>query len=223
MKLPIKIGIIEDKPEYRQAFKDYCEKSERLDCQLATESAEQFIKYASVKLPLDLILLDINLPGISGIDAIRFIRRIYPEVEIIMLTAFQDHENVFQSIQNGANGYLLKKLPLAELEKEIIAVIDEQAVAMSPQVARRLLQFFQPKSAILQIYKRKQKLTPTEAQIIKYTLQGLSYEEVGNMLGITINGVRFHIKNIYKKLQIKSKSSLLKMYLDGFFDSIFKL
>lgn len=223
MGTSIKIGLIEDRTELRDAFKDYCQNSKRLSCELATESAEQFIKYASTSIPLDLILLDINLPGISGIDAIRFIRRIYSSIPIIMLTVFEDHENVFQSIQNGANGYLLKSVPLPELEKKIIAVIDENEVVMSPQVARRLLQFFQPKRAALKLGKDNLNLTPTEAQIIKYIIQGLSYEEVGNMLSISINGVRFHIKNIYKKLQIKSRSSLLKMYLDGFFDSLFKL
>ena len=210
----INIAIIEDDDQYRTDFEAFCRSSPQLNCMLAVDSAEKLIKYYPSQATLDIIIVDIDLPGISGIEAIKFIKRLSSEVDIIMLTVFNDYDNTFKAIRAGAVGYLLKNLTFEAIENHLITCKETGGVPLSPQIARRVLAYFQPKKSVLSLNEKKIALTPKETLVIKHLVNGKTYKEAAAELGITVSGVRFHIKNIYQKLHINSRSELMHLYFN---------
>jgi len=209
----LKIAIIEDNEDYRLSLKEFFnDNSKSIECIFAVESVEKFIKYHNKDFDLDIILVDIQLSGIDGIKGVGQIRRKLGEKqEIIMLTSFDDPKMIFQALTAGATGYLLKNLTFKEIEKELLNTVKNGA-AMSPQIARRIIKYFNPVS---DVQKRPlgNNLTEKEEQICRLVVDGKTYEEIAPMMGLTINGLKYHVKNIYLKLQIHSKSGIIKKYL----------
>ncbi|MFK7771624.1 MAG: response regulator [Saprospiraceae bacterium] len=209
----IKIAIIEDNQEYRESFKEFFTRtSTSFECVFAVDSIEKFIKYYHHNLELEFILVDINLPGMSGIKGVNHIQRLKIDTEIIMLTSLNDSKSIFQALTSGATGYLLKNLTFEEIEKQLLKVID-QGAAMSPEVARRLIKHFHPKKSSLFI-DSKNELSTKEKQIIQFVIDGKTYEEIAPILGLTINGLKYHIKSIYKKTHVKSKGGIIKKFFN---------
>ncbi len=208
----LKIAIIEDDKEYRDAFKAFfTQKSETIECVFAVNGIETFLKYYHEELELDIILVDIQLQGINGIKGVNYLRKLDEDMELIMLTSFDDSKLIFQAITSGATGYLLKNLTFEEIESELLNTIKNGA-AMSPQIARRIIRHFQPQKKILSLLE-EEKLTEKENQIVQLVIDGKTYEEIAPLIGLTINGLKYHVKNIYKKLHVKSKSGLIKKFL----------
>jgi len=150
----------------------------------------------------DMVLTDIGLPGMSGIDGIRILRERFPDLPILALTVYNDDDKVFQALCAGASGYLLKNTPPARLLDSIREVLDGGA-PMSPEVARRVIRLFRdfrpPDHADYQ-------LTAQETELLKLLVEGHHAKTAAKELGISINTVFFHLKNIYAKLQVHSKT-----------------
>ena len=181
----IKVGIVEDDTEIREAICNYLNEQENIRCELAEESVEKFIRFLYPdKLP-SVILMDIGLPGMSGISGIKLIKEKYPEIDILMLTVHNDPHKIFQSLCAGATGYLLKTTPLAEIKKFIMELA-EGGAPMSPQIARRVIEYFQESKE----EKEPSPLTEKEKEIVLDLVDGLSYKMIADKQNITIETVR---------------------------------
>src|SRR5437870_774640 len=157
----------------------------------------------------DVLLLDINLPGMLGSEGVKLFREKYPALQILMLTIYAEQEKVFESICNGASGYLLKKTPPAKL-LEAIREAHEGGAPMSPEIARQVVTFFrqtQPPEKI------DEHLTPQEVSLLKLLAEGHSYQSAGKKLNVSVNTVRNYIRSVYDKLHVHSKSAAVSKAL----------
>lgn len=204
----LKIAIIEDNPEYANRYKGYVGSSAFMECVGTAGSVENFMKYIHNFADLDILLLDIELPGMSGIQAIPKIKSKLPAVNIVMLTSFSDDETVFQAIRSGAMGYLLKDCTQSELQRLLIEVPDGGS-PISPSIARKIINYFSPPKATFMGSKGEDPLTKTERLVVHNLVKGLTYQEIADQMEVSINSVRHHVKNIYKKLQVQSRNKLL--------------
>ncbi|WP_310588556.1 response regulator transcription factor [Dyadobacter arcticus] len=159
------------------------------------------------KLSPDVILMDISMPGQSGIEAVKKLQARFAHVEVLMVTVFDDDESVFEALKGGATGYLLKKTPPAEIISAIRQVY-EGGSPMSPSIARRVLLSFQPEKETPEMAS----LTQRERHILGLLAQGLSYKLVASEALISVETVRTHIKRIYEKLQVHSVTEALAQY-----------
>lgn len=157
--------------------------------------------------PPDVILLDIVLPGMSGVDGIHIIKQQWPSPSIIMFSVMDDGFNLFRSLCEGATGYLTKDVPLSGVSTAIRDVFEGKGI-MSPSIARKVAEYFHPKRQLHEV------LTSREIEIVNGIIEGLSYKLVADKLNISIDTVRKHIKNIYRKLHINSKSQLVQQYFN---------
>ena len=203
----IKVGVIEDDFLVREELVDIIKASSKLEYVLSSESAENFLKYFPKEL--DVILLDIQLPGMSGIEAIPKIKAKAPNIEIIILSAFNDSDRIFGALRAGATGYMLKDDSIDLIEKTVVD-LKEGIPALSPNIAGRMIAFFNKKPAVTGV-----SLTNRETEVLRYLIEGLSYKEIADKMSNSINSIRTHVKNIYKKLHVHSRPELMKMYLDG--------
>lgn len=202
------IAIIEDDKSTRQVLSDHFAASERLKCVLAVDTIEKFIRFHRDFFDLHLILLDIRLYDKSGIDGIPLIRAREPEAEIVMFTAVDDYDVIFKAICHGATGYLLKDLPPHDLEHRIIETLDNGGALLSPAVAKRIVRYFS--KGIQSGRNQEAKLSHQESTVVRLLTDGLTYEAIAQHIGISINGVRYHVKNVYRKLQVKSRAELMR-------------
>lgn len=206
----IRIGIIEDDDIIRTGIQKYLNSQENFICDIAENSFEHFLPKLTEGGPVDVVLVDIGLPGISGINGIKILRKEYTDINIIMLTVYNDPSRIFSSLCAGASGYLLKNTPLEEIKKSI-EILDSGGSPMSPEIARRVIEYFNPKK--FEGYKSD--LTQKENEIVNALVDGLSYKLVADKLGISIDTVRFHIRNIYRKLHVNSKAEVIIKSLKG--------
>jgi len=210
----MKIAIIEDDTFILEELVSLVNKSDHLECTMSASSAENFFKYFTKETALDILLTDINLPGISGVEAIIKLKSISPNTEAIVLSSFHDNDTVFKALRAGATGYILKDTPLEEIEQQLID-IKKGTPPLSPAIAKRIFKYF---NTVPTKNKSQQQLTPKEIQVLKLLVQGMSYKAIAAQLGVTINGARFHVKKIYKKLHVNARPQLMKMYMDGQLD-----
>jgi len=206
----IKISIIEDHKEYREALHQLLELSGRFQCLSQFDNAETAIE--NLTGLEDVILLDINLPKMSGIDAIPILKNIAPDTKIIMLTMLDDDQSVLQAILNGANGYLLKKTK----PQDILSAIDvclQGGSPMTPGIATKVLKLF--KQYIPQ-KNPEYSLTKRETEILNLLVEGVDNQRIADSLFISLQTVRNHIRHIYEKLQVHSKSqAVVKAIREG--------
>ncbi len=202
------IAIIEDDAFVRNNLAAFFSQQEDLHCIMAVSSAEQFLQQANSIQRLDIVLSDIGLPGMDGIEAIQLIKKLFPEVAIVMLSVYADSDRIFKALCAGAVGYLQKDTPL-EAVLDAIKVIHKGGSIMSPAIARKVVEYFAPKRSY------NEPLTAKEQQVITAMVDGLSYKMIAARLGITLETVRQHIKNIYRKLQVNSKGEVIVKSLRG--------
>lgn len=204
-----KLILIEDNPIVRDIIIKHFNDSQRIECIFFTDSTERLLNFNLLKQnEVDIILLDILLPHKSGIEALPAIKKKFPDSEIIMYTIVEDSDKIFQAICNGATGYLLKNQTPQELEEELIKLLDEGGSLISPQVAKRIINYFSTN-----INKNQNmELTDIEQQIMLFLNDGLSYKEIAGKVALSVHGVRYHILNIYKKLEVNSKQQALKKF-----------
>jgi len=188
--------ICEDNNDYRESLLAFLDEDNDLVCCGSFSNANNIAEI--IKCQPDVVLMDIDMPGKNGIDALKEIKEFFPETEIIMLTVFEDHDNVFEAVCSGASGYLLKNSSPEVIAKSIKEVMDGGA-AMSPAIARKTLQFFQKP-----LKDDSFKLTPHEQQVLKFLVDGLSYKMIASKMNVVIDTIRYHIKKIYEKLHVHS-------------------
>jgi DNA-binding NarL/FixJ family response regulator len=197
----LRVVIIEDLREVREGLTMLINGTSGFACARSYRTMEDALKHIGDDRP-DVILTDIGLPGMSGIEGIPRLREHYPEVPILTLTVYDSDDEVFSALCAGASGYLLKNTPPSRLLESLREAVDGGA-PMSPDVARRVVKLFRkfrpPERA-------PSHLTPQETELLKLVVEGHHYKTAAAELGITTNTVSFHLKNIYTKLQVHSKT-----------------
>ncbi len=200
-KSRIRVLLYEDNLDLLYALSMIVESSADILLLGALSDANNILEEVKLNQP-DVILMDIDLPGTTGREALKLVKSHFPEVEVIMLTVFDDNENIFDCILSGASGYLLKITPPEKIIEAIIEV-KEGGAPMTPQVAKKVLQLI-PKDS--NESKDTVHLTPREVDVLTLLTKGYSYKMIANELQLGIETIRFHIKAIYKKLRVNSVS-----------------
>lgn len=199
------ISIVEDDAAMRGGFAKIINRAPRFRCIAEYGSAEAAIEGIPAN-PSDIVLMDINLPGLSGVDCVRKLKPLLPAVDFVMLTMFGDRDRIFDALRAGAVGYLLKSDTSVVLI-DAIREVKGGGSPMSPEIARQVTQYFRnlpseskPANAALETLRER------EREILKLLTSGLHYKEIGTSLNISIDTVRSHIRNIYEKLQVHSRA-----------------
>jgi len=196
---PIRVTIIEDHDDFREGLTHVLNFTDGFTCVDSFASVEDALGHI---LPTDVVLLDIHLPGRSGTDSIGLIKERCPSAHIVMLTVFEDDEHVFKAIVEGADGYILKRTPPAQ----ILSAIEDAAAGgspMTPYIARRVIDLFKRYAPS---GKGEYALSPRELEILKVLAQGMDNQEIADKLFISCETVRNHVKHIYEKLHVHSRS-----------------
>jgi DNA-binding NarL/FixJ family response regulator len=197
----IRVAIVEDKREIREGLALLIGATAGFSATGQWRSMEEGIP-ALVDDPPDVVLVDLELPGLSGIDGIHILKERQPNLLLLVLTVYDDDDRIFQAICAGACGYLLKRTPPARL-LEAIAEAFEGGSPMSPAVARRVLELFRHYRTPIQ---SDHELTPHQVRLLKLFVDGHNYKSAAEVLGVTVNTIGFHVQQIYLKLQVHSKS-----------------
>jgi DNA-binding NarL/FixJ family response regulator len=203
-----RVAVIEDKRLTREGLASILDGTSDLRCVGAFDSVERALEGLEGS-PCEVLLLDIQLPGMSGIEGARVLRERFPRTQILMLTVYEDEDRVFESIRNGAIGYVLKKTPPAKLV-EAVRQARRGESPLSPEVARHIVRFVQKKKVLS---RSRTPLSPQELALLRLLADGHSYQSSAERLEITINTVRDYVRNIYEKLHVHSKSEAVSQGL----------
>ncbi len=201
----IKVAIIEDNHTLRNSLVDLFGHTDLIRCVASLRNLHNVVNELSPDIP-DVVLMDIGLPGISGIDGIKIVHNYFPEVKVLMFTVFEDDDKIFDSICAGAYGYLLNLSTPDEIIKAIVDLLAGGA-PMSPSIANRTLQLFR------EHFRPEQPdfgLTSREREVLEFLSEGLSYQKIADKLLISLSTVRTHIINIYEKLHVNSKIEAIR-------------
>jgi DNA-binding NarL/FixJ family response regulator len=207
---PVKVAIIEDRREIREGLTMMINFTEGFKCIGSYRSMEEALARIPHQLP-DLVLSDIGLPGMDGIEGIRILKDEFPQLTILMLTVYDDNERIFDALCAGACGYLLKKTPPAKLIESLNEALAGGA-PMSPEIARKVITLFREVRPPERV---DYDLTPHETRLLKLLVEGHSYKTAASELNVSVNTVSFHLKSIYEKLQVHSKSEAVAKALQN--------
>ncbi len=208
--MSINVSIVEDDNGIRESLEILINGSEGFKCLNTYKNAESALINIPKEKP-DVILMDINLPGATGIECVRKLKELFPELNIIMLTVYDDSSNIFNALAAGANGYLLKRTPPMKL-LEAIKEVNEGGSPMSSQIARMVVDSFRKMG---ESKEEQNNLTKREDEILSQLAKGYKYREIGEKLFISTETVRSHLRNIYEKLQVRSRTEAVVKYLRG--------
>lgn len=197
----IETMIVEDQRDLREGLTTLVNFTPGFKCVGSFRTMEECIARIKHEQP-DVILSDIGLPGMSGIEGIRIIKEMYPELVVLVLTVYDDNEKIFDALCAGASGYLLKQTEPAELLKSVREAVGGGA-PMSPEVAARVIKLFREVRPPERV---DYDLTPHETRLLKLLVNGYNYVTAAEELKISYNTIKFHVRNIYDKLQVHSKS-----------------
>ena len=205
---PISVAIVEDDPGLRDTLLDLIAGASGLECVIACGSGEEALERIPPLRP-NVVLMDVNLPGMSGILCTCHLHQVLPAAGILMLTVNRADHEIFQALEAGASGYLLKGSPADEI-LDAIRELHRGGSPMTTAIARRVIQSFQARG----VDKRSiADLTPRESQILELLSQGFSYKEIGSQLGISPETVRTHLRSIYDKLHVRTRGEAVARYL----------
>lgn len=199
----LKVVVVEDNDSIREGLKILIDGTEGYSCVESFSDCESMLKKI-VKLKPDVLLMDLGLPGMSGVEGIKKAKAFLPELTILVLTVYEENELVFDALCAGASGYLVKKTPPSKL-LEAIKEAYEGGAPMSSHIARKVIDFFQKKKPVSP-HKGVYTLTPREKEILTGLVEGHNFKFIADSLYISIETVRFHFRNIYKKLHVHSQS-----------------
>ena len=197
----IRVAIVEDVRPLRDGFRMLIDGTEGFHCTGSFRSMEEALEKIKFDVP-NVLLADIGLPGMNGIDGVRQLKQSFPAPTVLMLTVYDDDDRIFAALCAGACGYLLKKTPPARLLESIREAADGGA-PMTPEIARRVVRLFR---LVRPPEKADYNLTPHELRLLKLLVDGHNYKTAAAELKVSVNTVCFHIKQIYEKLQVHSKS-----------------
>lgn len=204
----LKLAIVEDNHTLRKSLENLCNQTPGIKCVASLGNLMNVVSDLAKADP-DIVLMDIGLPNISGIEGVRTIKTNFPEIQVMMFTVFEDDDKIFEAIRAGASGYLLKKSP----PEDIIEAIKELycgGAPMSPSIARKVVNTFQAKTnnAV-----QDHQLTVREKEILYSLVDGLSYKKIADKYCVSISTVRTHICNIYQKLHVHTKAQAVAKVL----------
>lgn len=206
---PIRVALVEDDPFIRTTTATYLARQPGLSCDIVAGSAEELLQELELAISPHVVLLDIGLPGMSGLEAIPHILRLVPGTHILMQTVFDDSDTVYAALCRGALGYVLKDVLLPDLVAAVQEVV-QGGTPFSRSVSRLVLAHFKPTPRL-----QAELLSPRERQVLEGLVEGLSAKEVAERLGVGITSVRTHIRGIYGKLQVRTRPQLLNRALRG--------
>lgn len=206
--MPIKLCIVEDNNDMRESVAQALNESQSVRCTGTYATAEAAVRDLPFQKP-DVALVDINLPGMNGIECVAKLKAQLPQLQVLILTRYERSDLIFDSIRAGACGYLLKRTPAAELV-QAIEQVHAGGAAMTPQIARKFIAHFQ------QIEKPSpgtEKLTVREQEVLALLAKGYLYKQIADKLGISINTLRAYLRTIYEKLHVHSRTEAAVKYL----------
>lgn len=201
------VVVVEDDPRLQQHLIRMLDQPEDITCLCAVSSGEEALEKIPKYQP-DVVLMDINLPGISGIDCIRNLKDKLPRLEVVMLTAYEEEDNIFRALKEGASGYLLKSSTPDDIYNAIRDVYSG-GVPFSSHIARKVAQYFREER---KIENENESLTPREKDVLKLLASGYIYKEVADQLEISLETVRTYVKRICQKLHVRSKVEAIIKY-----------
>jgi DNA-binding NarL/FixJ family response regulator len=213
--MDIRVAIFEDNKLVRDALEAILNGTPGYSCCAAYADAQLLSSRMKSSAP-DVVLMDIEMPGLSGIEATRLLSKEFPDVKVLIQTVFNDNEKIFQALSAGASGYVLKNDPPAKQIDAIHEVFNGGA-PMSPSIARKVLQFFSHKNVILVMPElADHQLSEREKEILMFMVEGNNYKTIAEKAFISYETVRTHVKKIYKKLHVASRSeAIMKAYQSG--------
>ena len=208
--MQIKVAIVDDDEGIRTSLAALIRRAPALKLAGDYPDAETALKEIP-RHPPDVVLMDINLPGIKGVECVRQLKSTLPKVQFLMLTVYEDSDSLFNSLKAGASGYLLKRTASARL-LEAIRDVHGGGSPMTPQLARRVVQFFsKPAEGELSV----SRLTPGEREFLNQLANGYAYKEIADRMKISIDTVRSYVRTVYEKLHVHSRTEAVVKYLRG--------
>ena len=208
--MPISVSIVEDNEQLRGTLARVIGRAEGFRCVSHYGSAEAALQGLPKDRP-EVVLMDINLPGMKGVECVRQLKAALPAVQFLMLTVYEDSDSLFNSLKAGASGYLLKRTASARL-LEAIRDVHSGGAPMTPQLARRVVQFF---SKPAEGGSSLAGLTPSEREFLDQLSQGYAYKEIAGRMKISIDTVRSYVRTVYEKLHVHSRTEAVVKYLRG--------
>jgi RNA polymerase sigma factor (sigma-70 family) len=206
--MPITVSIVEDNDKLRETLVRVLNRAEGFRCVSQYANAEDALKDLPQAKP-DVVLMDINLPGMNGVECVRQLKKIAPEIQVMMLTVYEDTENIFDALAAGANGYMLKRTAGKEL-LEAIEEVKRGGSPMTTHIARKVVQSFQRSAAAVA---ETESLSEREQQVLDLLSQGLMYKEIADKLNISYETVHTYIRRIYEKLQVRTRTEAVAKFL----------
>lgn len=217
------IAIVDDKKSLRTMLQEKLNASGNYQVLFTAENGKEFLEKmmeARKSIEPDVILMDIDMPIMNGVEAVVKGKERYPNSKYIMLTIFDEDDKIFSAIKAGADGYLLKDEPIEKIKEAIIDLLNNEGAPMSPSIARRALNLLMNSQQIITEKGSKENsneysLSEREIQVLNYLVEGLEYKEISAEMDLSPHTVRNHIANIYKKLHVTSKTQAIRVFLNG--------
>src|SRR5882724_7342994 len=206
--MAITVSLVEDNEQLRGTLARVINRADGFRCPSHYANAEDALKNLPQVRP-EVVLMDINLPGINGVECVRQLKQLLPETQVIMLTVYEDTENIFNALAAGASGYLLKRTPSAEILDGIRQVL-QGGSPMTAHIARKVVRSFQRAPASPQ---PTEDLSPREREVLDCLSQGFLYKEIAEKLGISYETVHTYIRRIYEKLQVRTRTEAVAKFL----------
>jgi DNA-binding NarL/FixJ family response regulator len=206
--MPITVSIVEDNDQLRGTLTRVIGRAEGFECLSQYGNAEDALKDLPNVRPA-VVLMDINLPGMNGVECGRQLKQLLPQTQVMMLTVYEDTENIFNALAAGANGYMLKRTRRDEL-LDAIREVHRGGSPMTTHIARKVVQSFQKSAATTEA---TENLSPREAEVLDLLSQGLIYKEISDKLGISYETVHTYIRRIYEKLQVRTRTEAVAKFL----------
>jgi DNA-binding NarL/FixJ family response regulator len=217
------VAIVDDKKTLRTALQDRLSTFDNYKVLFTAENGQDFLEKmmeARKSIEPDVVLMDIDMPIMNGIEAVEKGKERYPNSKYLMLTIFDEDEKIFSAIKAGADGYLLKDEPVEKIKEAIINLLNDEGAPMSPSIARRALNLLM--NSKVEISKKDSvektndyNLTDREKEVLTFLVEGLEYKEIGMKMSVSPNTIRNHISNIYKKLHVTSKTQAIRVFLNN--------
>jgi DNA-binding NarL/FixJ family response regulator len=204
----ITVSIVEDNEQVRSTLARLLNRAEGFRCLSQHANAEAALEALPQERP-DVVLMDINLPGMNGVECVRRLKQVDPAIQVVMLTVYEDTENIFNALTAGATGYLLKRTTRDEL-LAAIREVKQGGSPMTTHIARKVVQSFQRSGPSIQ---STENLSPREQEVLDCLAKGFLYKEIAEKLGISYETVHTYIRRIYEKLQVRTRTEAVAKFL----------